>query len=148
MADSTIPTRNQIARLVGNDPAMIKALERLFIVANDITPTEISTLTQLITDNSYATGAASNFAEAQIFEIQKQIAAVSSRWSYFATQWTTIPALVGTATVSGQAGSVYSYSFDITRYRFVPTAYSAILDGFYTAYVVGVLSGLVCVRGI
>jgi hypothetical protein len=63
MADNTIPTRNQIARLVGDDPAMIKALERLFIVANDLTPTEINTLTQLITDNSYATGASDNKAE-------------------------------------------------------------------------------------
>jgi hypothetical protein len=63
MADNTIPTRNQIARLVGDDPAMIKALERLFIVANDLTPTEITTLTQLITDNEYATGAADNKAD-------------------------------------------------------------------------------------
>ena len=63
MVDNTIPTRNQIARLVGDDPAMIKALERLFIVANDLTPTEITTLTQLITDNAYATGASDNKAE-------------------------------------------------------------------------------------
>ena len=63
MADNTIPTRNQIARLVGDDPAMIKALERLFIVANDLTPTEITALTQLITDNAYATGASDNKAE-------------------------------------------------------------------------------------
>lgn len=63
MADQNIPTRNQIARLVGDDPAMIKALERLFIVANDLTPTEITTLTQLITDNAYATGASDNKAE-------------------------------------------------------------------------------------
>lgn len=63
MADQIVPTRNQIARLVGDDPAMIKALERLFIVANDLTPTEITTLTQLITDNSYATGASDNKAD-------------------------------------------------------------------------------------
>lgn len=63
MVDTSIPTRNQIARLVGDDPAMIKALERLFIVANDLTPTEITTLTQLITDNAYATGASDNKAE-------------------------------------------------------------------------------------
>ena len=66
MADQIVPTRNQIARLVGDDPAMIKALERLFIVANDLTPTEITTLTQLITDNSYATGASDNKAEVAI----------------------------------------------------------------------------------
>jgi hypothetical protein len=63
MVDTTVPTRNQIARLVGDDPAMIKALERLFIVANDLTPTEINTLTQLITDNAYATGASDNKAD-------------------------------------------------------------------------------------
>ena len=63
MADPTVPTRNQIAALAGNDPAMVKALERLFIVAGDLTPTDIATLTQLITDNSYATGASDNKAE-------------------------------------------------------------------------------------
>jgi hypothetical protein len=63
MADPNIPTRNQIAALVGNDPAMIKALERLFIVAGDLTPADIATLTQLITDNSYATGASDNKAD-------------------------------------------------------------------------------------
>ena len=63
MADPTVPTRNQIAALVGNDPAMVKALERLFIVAGDLTPADIATLTQLITDNSYATGASDNKAE-------------------------------------------------------------------------------------
>jgi hypothetical protein len=63
MADPIVPTRNQIAAIVGNDPAMVKALERLFIVAGDLTPADIATLTQLITDNSYATGAADNKAE-------------------------------------------------------------------------------------
>lgn len=63
MADPIVPTRNQIAALVGNDPAMVKALERLFIVAGDLTPADIATLTQLITDNSYATGASDNKAE-------------------------------------------------------------------------------------
>ena len=63
MADPIVPTRNQIAALVGNDPAMVKALERLFIVAGDLTPADITTLTQLILDNSYATGAADNKAE-------------------------------------------------------------------------------------
>ena len=63
MADPIVPTRNQIAALVGNDPAMVKALERLFIVAGTLTPSDIATLTQLITDNSYATGASDNKAE-------------------------------------------------------------------------------------
>jgi hypothetical protein len=42
---------------------MVKALERLFIVAGDLTPADIAALTQLITDNSYATGASDNKAE-------------------------------------------------------------------------------------
>lgn len=63
MADPNVPTRNQIARLVGNDSEMIRALERLFIVAGGITPTDVATLTQLILDNSYAVGAADNKVE-------------------------------------------------------------------------------------
>jgi hypothetical protein len=63
MADPITLTRNQIARFVGNDPEAIKALERLFQVAGTLTPSEIATLTQLILDNSYATGAADNKAE-------------------------------------------------------------------------------------
>lgn len=68
MADPTVPTRNQIAALAQNDPAMIKALERLFIVAGSLTPSDIATLTQLITDNSYATGAADNKADVALSE--------------------------------------------------------------------------------
>lgn len=75
MVDQSIPTRNQIARLVGDDPAMIKALERLFIVANDLTPADITTLTQLVTDNAYATGASDNKAE---FATSSAIAAQAS----------------------------------------------------------------------
>ena len=68
MADPTVPTRNQIAALAKNDPAMIKALERLFIVAGDLTPADIATLTQLIIDNAYATGAADNKADVALSE--------------------------------------------------------------------------------
>jgi hypothetical protein len=63
MADPTVPTRNQIAALAKNDPAMIKALERLFIVAGSLTPSDIATLTQLILDVGYSSGAADNKAE-------------------------------------------------------------------------------------
>lgn len=63
MADPTVPTRNQIAALAQNDPAMIKALERLFIVAGSLTPSDIATLTQLILDVGYSAGAADNKAE-------------------------------------------------------------------------------------
>lgn len=63
MADPTPLNRNQIARFVGNDPDAIRAIERLFQVAGQLTPADIVTLTQLILDNTLAIGAASNIAE-------------------------------------------------------------------------------------
>jgi hypothetical protein len=63
MADPTPLNRNQIARFVGNDPDAIRAIERLFVVAGQLTPTDIATLTQLILDNSFALGAADNKAD-------------------------------------------------------------------------------------
>jgi len=63
MADPTPLNRNQIARFVGNDPDAIRAIERLFQVAGQLTPADIAQLTQLILDNTYALGAADNKAE-------------------------------------------------------------------------------------
>jgi hypothetical protein len=63
MADPTPLNRNQIARFVGNDPDAIRAIERLFVVAGQLTPADIAGLTQLILDNTYALGAADNKAE-------------------------------------------------------------------------------------
>lgn len=63
MADPTPLNRNQIAAFVGNDPDVIRAIERLFKVAGQLTPDEIAALTQLILDNIQATGAADNKAE-------------------------------------------------------------------------------------
>jgi hypothetical protein len=63
MADPTPLNRNQIARFVGNDPDAIRAIERLFQVAGQLTPADIATLTQLILDNSFALGAADNKAD-------------------------------------------------------------------------------------
>jgi len=63
MADPTPLNRNQIARFVGNDPDAIRAIERLFVVAGQLTPADIARLTQLILDNSFALGAADNKAE-------------------------------------------------------------------------------------
>lgn len=63
MADPNVPTRNQIAKVVGNDPEMIKALERLFIVAGDLTPADVAALTVLINAAAYDAGAANNKAE-------------------------------------------------------------------------------------
>jgi hypothetical protein len=66
MADPTPLNRNQIAAFVGNDPDAIRAIERLFKVAGQLTPADILTLTQLIGDVGYATGAADNKAEAAL----------------------------------------------------------------------------------
>jgi hypothetical protein len=63
MADPNVPTRNQIAKIVGNDPEMVKALERLFVVAGDNTPADIAALTLLIEAAAYDAGAAQNKAE-------------------------------------------------------------------------------------
>ena len=63
MADPTPLNRTQIARFVGNDPDAIRAIERLFVVAGQLTPADIGTLTQLILDNTHAGGAADNKAE-------------------------------------------------------------------------------------
>ena len=69
-------------------------------------------------------------------------------WDYLVANWSTAPASVGTATVSSQPGEVFEYPLgSVTRYRFVPTTYSAALDAFYTTYSGGVLSGLICSRG-
>lgn len=63
MADPTPLNRDQIARFVGNDPDAIRSIERLFVVAGQLTPSDIATLTQLILDSSFAAGAADNKAE-------------------------------------------------------------------------------------
>jgi hypothetical protein len=64
MADPKPLTRNQIARIVGSDPEAIKAFERLFTVAGQLTPADIVTLTQLIELVQYDAGVAANRAEA------------------------------------------------------------------------------------
>jgi len=61
MADPTPLNRNQIAAFVGNDPDAIRAIERLFKVAGQLTPAEIIDLLINI-------GAASNVAEVALSE--------------------------------------------------------------------------------
>lgn len=57
----------------------------------------------------------------------------SSNWIELASQWSSEPTLFGTATVSGQSGDVYSYSYNSSvSYRFVPNTYDPTLDGFYS----------------
>jgi hypothetical protein len=68
MADPTPLNRNQIARFVGNDPDAIRAIERLFVVAGQLTPSDIATLTQLIVDVGYSAGVADNKAEVALSE--------------------------------------------------------------------------------
>jgi len=56
--------------------------------------------------------------------------------------------LAGTATVSGVSGDVRSHTKGaVTVYRFIPSPYNAALDGFYSTYSGGVLSGLIVTRG-
>jgi len=71
MADPNVPTRNQIAKVANNDPEMIKALERLFIVAGDLTPADVAALTILIEAAAYDAGVANNKAESYQPNFQK-----------------------------------------------------------------------------
>ena len=71
MADPNVPTRNQIARIAQNDPEMVKALERLFIVAGDLVPADIAALTILIEAAAYDAGVANNKAESYQPNFQK-----------------------------------------------------------------------------
>lgn len=69
-------------------------------------------------------------------------------WQYLASQWSTEPSQVGTATINSSSGAVYTYTLNgVTRYRFVPDTYNSTLDRFYTTYTSGVLSGLISSRG-
>lgn len=63
MADPRPLTRNQIAAFVGNDPEAVRAIERLFRVAGELTPADIATLSVAIEANTLALGAAQNQAE-------------------------------------------------------------------------------------
>ena len=71
MADPNTPTRNQIAAMVGDNPQMIKAIERLFEVAGTLTPSEIAGLTILIEAAAYDAGVANNKAESYQPNFQK-----------------------------------------------------------------------------
>jgi hypothetical protein len=63
MADPKPLTRNQIAAFVGNDPEAIRAIERLFRVAGELTPSDIAALNVLIESNTLAIGAAQDQVE-------------------------------------------------------------------------------------
>ena len=63
MADPKPITRSQIAAFVGNDPEAIRAIERLFRVAGELTPADIDALGILIESNTLAIGAAQDQVE-------------------------------------------------------------------------------------
>lgn len=63
MADPKPLTRNQIAAFVGDDPEAIRAIERLFRVAGELTPADIASLNVAIEANSLALGAAQDQVE-------------------------------------------------------------------------------------
>jgi hypothetical protein len=63
MADPKALTRNQIAAFVGTDPEAIRAIERLFKVAGELTPADIAALNILIEESTLATGAAQDQVE-------------------------------------------------------------------------------------
>lgn len=63
MAADKFLTRQQIAAFVGNDPEAIRAIERLFAVTGQLTPTDIATLSAAIEANTLALGAAGAQAE-------------------------------------------------------------------------------------
>ena len=63
MADPAPLSRNQIAAFVGNDPEAIRAIERLFVVAGQSTPADLTAITQLVIDAAIDAGAAANTAE-------------------------------------------------------------------------------------
>ena len=71
MIDPNVPTRNQIAKVSNNDPEMLKALERLFIVAGTNTPADIATLTTLIENAALDAGVAGNKSESYQQNFQK-----------------------------------------------------------------------------
>jgi hypothetical protein len=82
-------------------------------------------------------------SKATVLDLIAQNQSSGADWTYYVTKWDTAPTLV--ATITG--GSVYVYTLDgVTRYRFVPTTYSASQDAFYTSFSNPTLSGLITTR--
>src|SRR6056297_883031 len=71
MANPNTPTRNQISRIAQNDPELVKALERLFIVAGTATPDQIAALTILVEAAAFDAGVSQNKAESYQPNFQK-----------------------------------------------------------------------------
>ena len=80
MADPVPLNRNQIAAFVGNDPASIRAIERLFKVAGDLVPADIAVLKELILENALAAGVADGKAETALSAatVAERLAAIAA----------------------------------------------------------------------
>jgi hypothetical protein len=80
MADPVALNRNQIAAFVGNDPASIRAIERLFKVAGDLVPADIVLLKSLIRENALAAGVADGKAETalSVATVAERLAALAA----------------------------------------------------------------------
>ena len=80
MADPVPLNRNQIAAFVGNDPASIRAIERLFKVAGDLVPADIAVLKELILENALAAGVADGKAETalSVATVAERLAAIAA----------------------------------------------------------------------
>lgn len=80
MADPVPLNRNQIAAFVGNDPASIRAIERLFKVAGELVPADIALLKSLIRENALAAGVADGKAETalSVATVAERLAALAA----------------------------------------------------------------------
>ncbi len=70
-------------------------------------------------------------------------------WGFLVMSWSTPPAVVGTLT-GALEGRVFSYALNgVTRFRFVPTPYTAQEDKFFSNWnsATSTLSGLIVSRG-
>jgi hypothetical protein len=67
MVDRPRLNRDQIARFVGNDPAAIRAIERLFVTAENETPAEVAALTNRVDAAELAVGVSDNKGETALW---------------------------------------------------------------------------------
>lgn len=90
------------------------------------------------------------FLKKKVGTVESVVALKSSEltdyWSFLATQWSSPPTFLQTISTKG-GGDVYSYAQGgTTRYRLVPTTYSADNDAFYATFTSGTLSDFIVSR--
>lgn len=71
MSDKILLTRNQIAKIVNNNPEAIKAFENLFRVATQLNPNDIAILTKLSEESSLDGNSALTVASNGLYEIEE-----------------------------------------------------------------------------